>query len=173
MAFLRDHLDEIVTVVEIIRARMLDGATMFTCGNGGSAAEALHLAEELIGRYRDDRAPIPAICLNADPTGITCIANDYGFEEIFARPVRALVRPDDILIVFSTSGNSENINRALDAARANGAMTIGFLGKTGGAALARCDHAITVPGADSAAIQEAHQVVMHLLCEALEAGNRE
>ncbi|MEM7229919.1 MAG: SIS domain-containing protein [Planctomycetota bacterium] len=164
----RSALPAIVTMAEAIRDRLEAGGTLFTCGNGGSAAEALHLAEELIGRYRADRAPIAASCFNADPTAITCIANDYGFDEIFARPARALIKAPDVLVVFTTSGNSENITRALRIARERGAMTIGLLGRDGGEAKPLCDHAVIVPGSDSAPIQEGHQIVMHLLCEAVD-----
>jgi D-sedoheptulose 7-phosphate isomerase len=145
------------------------GGTIVTCGNGGSAAESLHLAEELIGRYRTDRPAIRAICLNADPTALTCIANDFGFDEIFARQCEALLSPEDALVVFTTSGRSRNLIRALDVARTRGATTVGFLGGDGGPALERCDASIVIPGPDSAAIQEVHQMLMHAVCEQFEA----
>jgi D-sedoheptulose 7-phosphate isomerase len=145
------------------------GGTVYTCGNGGSAAEALHLAEELVGNYKaTERGPRRAVCLNADATALTCIANDFGFDRVFARQVEALVGAGDVLVVLSTSGNSANVNAALDAARANGATTVGLLGRGGGAALPRCDHAVVVPGDDSAHVQEAHLVIVHLFCEAIE-----
>ena len=141
---------------------------MLTCGNGGSAAEALHFAEELVGRFDADRPPLRALCLNADPTALTCIANDYGFEQIFARQCQALAGPEDAFVVFSTSGRSPNIVRALEVARAQGTRTIGLLGGDGGAAAALCDLCLIAPGQDSAAIQEAHQVVLHAVCNCLE-----
>lgn len=141
---------------------------LYTCGNGGSAAEALHLAEELIGKYKATRPPYPAIALCADPTALTCIANDYGFGQIFARQVQALARPGDILVAFSTSGVSPNIEAALVAARANGATTIGLLGKGGGPCRELCDLALIVDSDCTEWIQEAHQVVIHLILESLE-----
>ncbi len=150
-------------------ARLEAGGTVFTCGNGGSAAEALHLAEELVGNYRNrGRGERAAVCLSADVTALTCIANDFGFEEVFARPARALLRPGDVLVGLSTSGNSENVVRALDVARERGALTVGLLGGNGGACRERCDHALVIDVADSAHVQEAHLVIVHLLCEALE-----
>ena len=141
---------------------------MRTCGNGGSAAEALHFAEELVGRYRTDRPGIPAICLNADPTALTCIANDFGFEAIFSRQCESLLEARDCLVVFTTSGKSPNLRAALEVAAARGATTIGFLGGDGGPARNLCDVSISIPGPDSAAIQEIHQLLMHACCEQFE-----
>ena len=157
-------------VMEAVRATLVSGGTLFTCGNGGSAAEALHLSEELTGRYRSNRRPLRSVCLCADPTALTCIANDFGFEHVFARPLAALGRRGDALAVFSTSGRSANLVAALTTARAQGIRTIGLLGGDGGACLPLCDVAITVRGVDGAAVQEAHQMVMHAICEALEDG---
>ncbi len=144
------------------------GARLLTLGNGGSAADAQHLAEELIGRYRGDRRPLPAICLTADGAALTCIGNDYGFEQIFARQVQALARPGDLVLVFSTSGHSANVLAALEAARAAGAITLGLLGRDGGPAAALCDLSLIVPHADTARIQEAHGLALHVICEAVE-----
>jgi D-sedoheptulose 7-phosphate isomerase len=179
LAARRDRLDEAlvafdarrseaIRVIETIGRVVAGGGTVVTCGNGGSAAEALHLSEELVGRYQSNRPAIPAICLNADPTAQTCIANDFGFEAVFARQCEALLADDDVLVVFTTSGRSENLLRALDVARERGATTVGFLGGDGGAALDRCDASIVVPGPDSAAIQEVHQMLMHVVCEQFE-----
>jgi len=164
----RAHLDAVVEIGDALRERLRRGGLLATAGNGGSAAEALHLAEELIGRYRADRRPLRAISLVADPTALSCIANDYGFEAVFARQVEALLGPDDALVVFSTSGRSPNLLAALDAARDRGALTVGLLGRDGGPAAGRCDRALVIPGPDGAHVQEAHQVVLHLLCEMLE-----
>jgi D-sedoheptulose 7-phosphate isomerase len=166
---LRDQLPAIASAIDALRSTFANGGTLYTAGNGGSAAHALHLAEELIGRYRSNRPPLPAVCLNADPTALTCIANDFGFAQIFARQCQALLRAGDALLVFSTSGTSENLLHALDAAQISGALTIGVLGREGGTCCSRCTHAIVVPATDSAHIQEAHQVILHMLCEALEA----
>lgn len=161
----RARLAEVVTAVQrVVRS----GGLVATCGNGGSAAEALHLAEELVGRYRSDRAPCRAICLNADPTALTCIANDFGFDQVFARPCEALLASGDALVVFSTSGRSPNLVAALRAAKARGAATIGLLGRDGGECAGLCDVALVVAAEDSGHIQEAHQVAMHAICEALE-----
>jgi D-sedoheptulose 7-phosphate isomerase len=157
-----------LAVMESIQAIVARKGRLFTCGNGGSAAQALHLAEELLGRYKADRPALPAFCLNADSTTITCIGNDYGYERIFARQIEALVQANDGLVVFSTSGRSANILEALDAAALKGARTIGFLGGDGGPALARCDEAVVIPGQDTAAIQDAHQTLLHACCELLE-----
>jgi len=144
------------------------GGTVFTCGNGGSAAEALHLAEELTGRFRGNRKALRAISLCADPTALTCIANDFGFDHVFGRQLQALGRPGDLLVVFSTSGQSPNILRALQVAKDLGIATLALLGGEGGAALALCAHSVVVHGVDSAAVQEAHQIILHIVCEAVE-----
>jgi len=156
--------------MKAVRDTLVAGGTLFTCGNGGSAAEALHLAEELTGRYRSNRRPLRSVCLCADPTALTCIANDFGFEQVFARPLAALGQHGDALLVFSTSGRSPNLLSALATARERGMRTIGLLGGDGGPCLPLCDVAITVRGVDGAAVQEAHQIVMHAICEALEDG---
>ena len=163
-ALLPDAADAFDELADLLRG----GGLLATAGNGGSAAEALHLAEELIGRYRTDRPPLRAVCLNADPTALSCIANDYGFERVFARQVEALLGTGDALVVFSTSGRSPNVVAALDAAVAAGARTVGFLGGDGGPCRERCNRSLLVPMNDSAHVQEAHQVLMHLLCETLE-----
>lgn len=160
--------DDAIGVLAAVRRVFESRGTLHTAGNGGSAAEALHFAEELVGRYRGDRPPLPAICLNADPTALTCIANDFGFEQIFGRQCEALISDRDGLAVFTTSGRSPNLLRALEIARARGATTIGFLGGDGGPARELCDASIVIPGPDSAAIQEIHQLLMHAACEQFE-----
>ena len=165
---LRDQADGIGDLSQAVLDRLRAGGTLYTAGNGGSAAQALHLAEELIGRYRDDRPPLRALCLNADPAAITCIANDYGYARVFSRQCEALLGEHDALLVLSTSGNSENVVEALQVARDRGVLTIGLLGNAGGRCAGLCDHAVIVPGRDSAHVQEAHQVVVHLICELIE-----
>ena len=134
---------------------------LFSAGNGGSAADALHLAEELVGRFQKDRPPLPAICLAADPTLLTCLGNDFGFDKIFCRPIEALGSPGDVLVVFSTSGASKNINLALEIASEKGLMTIALLGKSGGIARGKAEVEIIVPSDDTAHIQEVHTFILH------------
>lgn len=143
------------------------GGKLLLCGNGGSACDAAHAAEELTGRYRADRPPLGAIACT-DAGHITCTANDYGFEEVFARWVRALGRPGDAIILLSTSGNSANVVRAADAAREIGVRTIALLGKGGGTLRERCDESWIVPGATADRIQELHMLVLHVLIEGVE-----
>jgi D-sedoheptulose 7-phosphate isomerase len=169
LASIERQADDVAALMDAVLACLRGGGTVFTCGNGGSAAEALHLAEELVGFYRDrGRPPRRAVCLAADPTALTCIANDAGFEAIFARPLEALGRPGDLLVALSTSGRSHNVRRALEVARAGGLVTAGLLGGDGGPARALCDHAIVVEAPDGGAVQEGHLVLVHLLCEAVE-----
>lgn len=170
VAALESRAPQVESLMDAVRSALAAGGTLFTCGNGGSAAEALHLSEELTGRYRSNRHPLRSVCLCADPTALTCIANDFGFEQVFARPLAALGRPGDALVVFSTSGRSANLVAALSAARSKDMRTIGLLGGDGGACLPLCDVAVTVSGVDGAAVQEAHQIIMHAICESLEDG---
>jgi D-sedoheptulose 7-phosphate isomerase len=159
---------QIAQIADLCVTALRGGKKLLTCGNGGSATDAMHLAEELVGRYRGSRKSLPALALAADASVLTCIANDFGYEEVFARQVAAHGRPGDVLVAFSTSGKSENILRALRAARASGVTTVGFLGKGGGAAKDLCDHAVVIASDASERIQEAHTVLLHILCEAAE-----
>ena len=138
------------------------------CGNGGSAADSQHLAAEFTGRFIKDRPPIAAIALSTDTSALTCIANDYSFEAIFARQVQAIGKPGDCLIAISTSGNSGNVLAAVAAAKALGITCIGLLGRDGGKLKAECDIAIVVPSQVTARIQEAHILIGHSLCGAVE-----
>ncbi len=144
------------------------GGKILICGNGGSSCDAAHFAEELTGRYRNDRRPLAAIACS-DVGHITCTANDYGFEQIFSRWVEALGRRGDALIVLSTSGNSPNITRAVAAAKTVGLRTVALLGKDGGAVKGTCDHEIIVPGTGSDRIQELHMLILHAWVEAIES----
>ena len=166
---LRAQNDAVQKACRIVVDALVSGGTVLTCGNGGSAAEALHLAEELSGRYRTNRRALRGLALCADPTALTCIANDFGFDQVFARQLEALGRAGDLLVVFSTSGRSPNLLNALRAARERGIATLGLLGGEGGPALPLCDHAVVIHGVDGAGVQEAHQMIMHMLCEACEA----
>lgn len=139
------------------------------CGNGGSAADAQHLAAELSGRFYYDRAPLPAEALHANSSYITAVANDYSFDDIYARAVQGSGRKGDILIGISTSGNSENIIRAMKVAREIGILTVGMTGETGGKMKEFCDYLINVPSTDTPRIQEAHILIGHIICELVES----
>jgi D-sedoheptulose 7-phosphate isomerase len=147
------------------------GGKLLTCGNGGSAADALHLAEELVGRYNAERRGLPAVCLNADVTALTCIGNDYGYDRVFSRQVEALGRPGDVLVGFSTSGNSPNVLAAFNRAHELGVITIFVGGKDGGLAKGLCNHEIIVPSPTTARIQEVHTLILHQWLEAIDAAD--
>jgi D-sedoheptulose 7-phosphate isomerase len=144
------------------------GGKLMFCGNGGSAADSQHLAAEFTGRFIKDRPPVAAIALSTDTSALTCIANDYSFEAIFARQVQAIGKPGDCLIAISTSGNSGNVLAAVAAAKALGITCIGLLGRDGGKLKPQCDVAIVVPSQVTARIQEAHILIGHSLCGAVE-----
>jgi len=144
------------------------GGKLMFCGNGGSAADSQHLAAEFTGRFIKDRPPVAAIALSTDTSALTCIANDYSFEAIFARQVKAIGKPGDCLIAISTSGNSGNVLAAVAAAKALGITCIGLLGRDGGKLKPQCDVSIVVPSQVTARIQEAHILIGHSLCGAVE-----
>ena len=168
LATLRELEGGLLCAVERCAASLRSGGKLLICGNGGSAAEAMHLTGELVGRYKKERRPLAAITLGTDPALVTCIGNDYSYEEIFSRQVRGLGRAGDVLIVFTTSGRSANVIRALQAAREMKIESIAFLGKDGGPALGLADHALVVRHQDTARIQEGHQFLMHSLMDMLE-----
>jgi phosphoheptose isomerase len=147
---------------------LLGGGRLLTAGNGGSAAEAQHLAAELVGRYRDDRPPLSAIALCAETSSITAIGNDYGSEEVFARQVYAHGRPGDILVLLSTSGRSPNVLAAADAAAGCGLVTWALTGAPGSPLAERCDDRVTVDSPHTATVQEIHLIAIHLICAAVE-----
>ena len=144
------------------------GGKLMLCGNGGSAADSQHLAAEFTGRFIKDRPPIAAVALSTDTSALTCIGNDYSFNDIFSRQVQALGKAGDCLIAISTSGNSGNVLAAVAAAQSLGISTIGLLGRDGGKLKAQCDVAIVVPSQVTARIQEAHILIGHSLCGAVE-----
>lgn len=145
------------------------GNKLLTCGNGGSAAEAMHLAEELTGKYDQPRRALPAICLCSDASAMTCIANDWDFTYVFSRQVEAYAKKGDLLVMFTTSGNSVNCLRAAKAMKTAGGKVVGLLGKGGGKVRPLCDIALVIDSDRTNHIQEAHQVVMHLILEAIDA----
>ena len=158
---------KIDSFASLLPERFTAGRKVLICGNGGSACDAMHFAEELTGRFKRDRKPLPAIACT-DPGHITCTANDYGFEHIFSRWVEALGQDGDILLLLSTSGNSPNILRAAESAKARGITTIALLGKDGGKLRNKCDHQLIVPGEGSDRIQELHMLILHTLVEGVE-----
>jgi D-sedoheptulose 7-phosphate isomerase len=155
---------------EMISHALKSGNKILTAGNGGSAAEALHLSEELIGRYKYDRKSLASLSLSADCTALTCIANDYGFESIYSRQIEGLGQEGDVFIAFSTSGNSKNIIKAVKAAKDAKMKVISLLGKDGGQLKGMGDYDIVVPAKNTENVQEAHQVILHILIEIVEAG---
>lgn len=144
------------------------GNKVLLAGNGGSAADAQHFAGEIVGRFLMERNAIPALSLCVDPSVMTCIGNDYGYEEVFARQVQGLGKEGDAFIGISTSGNSENIIRAITEARKKNMFVVGFLGKDGGKIKDLCDVALVVPSNSTPRIQEIHTFTVHLLCEMIE-----
>lgn len=146
----------------------LSGHKLLTCGNGGSSAEAAHLAEEFTGRFYRERQSLPGICLSIDGTALTCIGNDYGFDEIFARQVTSIGNAGDILLVFTSSGNSANIVRALEAAKERRMTTAAFLGRGGGKTKGMADYEFIVDSPMGMRAQECHLFLLHVLCEGVE-----
>ena len=169
VASLATQADLIEKIGQAILTCLSAGGKLLAAGNGGSAAEAMHLCEELTGKYRDVRRALPAICLNADPTALTCIANDWDYASVFSRQAEAFTRPGDVLVIFSTSGNSENLLRVLQTVKARGGITVGLLGRNGGKAKALCDLALVVASEKGNHVQEAHQAILHLLLEHVDA----
>ena len=159
------HVESFAVSAEIFSSALKSGNTIFWCGNGGSAAESSHLAVELIGRFKNNRRPLPSISLNADTSALTCISNDFGYDEIFARQLEGLGRRGDVLVVLSTSGKSENILKVLRKAKEIGVVTIALLGKGGGQAVDLADHSIVIDSTETARIQEIHLLLGHTFCE--------
>ena len=165
---LNDHAGAIVAAAELMRDAVLAGKKVLLCGNGGSAADAQHIAAELVGRFVIERKPLPAIALTTDTSALTAIGNDYGYEHVFARQVEALGNPGDVLVAITTSGTSKNVLAAVAAAREIGMKVIGLTGAKGAAFVASCDAGIAVPSANTARVQENHITIGHLLCEVLD-----
>ncbi len=159
----------VAEMAQAVVATLQSGGKVLTAGNGGSAADALHMAEEFVGRYAKDRVSLPAIALCADATALTCIGNDYGFDALFARQVEGLGRAGDILVVFTTSGNSRNLLLALEVAKRKGMKTIAFLGKDGGVCRGKADWEWIVPSTVTARVQEMHTWALHGILECVDA----
>ena len=178
---LQDHLalfqrieNELSAPITTLAERLIEtfriGNKLLIMGNGGSAADAQHFAGEIVSRFRMERPGLPAIALSTDTSIITAIGNDYGFERIFSRQVEALAAPGDAVIGISTSGNSPNVYKALEVARAAGCSTIGLLGKDGGSIKTLCDIPLIIPSHDTPRVQEGHITVIHILCDLIEQG---
>ena len=168
-AFAELALADVLDVAAVLRDSFEGGGFLYTFGNGGSAADAQHFTGELIGHYKRDRRALPAVTLTTDATVISCVANDYSYDEVFSRQVEALARPGDVIAAFSTSGRSPNITAGLRAAKSQGATTVLFGGATGGPAAAYADHQLLAPARDTARIQEVHTLMLHLISEFLDA----
>ena len=167
---LRKLEPEIAKAANSIADCLTNGNKLLVCGNGGSASDAAHFATELVVRFTKDRRAYPAICLASDGGLLTAAGNDYGFDEIFARQVAAFGVPGDVLICLTTSGKSKNVQRALEEAKSRKLGTIAFLGRDGGSTIGVADVDLLVGGDSTARIQEAHKLLLHVLCEILEAG---
>lgn len=154
---------------DLILAALRSGRKLLVCGNGGSAAEAQHFTTELVGRYFKNRRSLPAVALTSDGTLVTCIGNDYGYDQVFARQVAGLAQPGDVLVVLTSSGNSKNVLAALDEAQRRQLDSIALLGRGGGAAKGRATCEIIIPGDSGAAAQECHLFLVHHFCDRIDA----
>lgn len=154
---------------DIIAGALRSGGRLLLLGNGGSAAQAQHIAAEFVGRFESERQPLSALSLATDNSALTSVANDYGFEEIFSRQLRAFALPTDVVLAISTSGNSPNVLRALETAHELGVKTIGLTGRTGGRMKSHVDLCLCVPSDSTPRIQEAHLLISHILCGLVEA----
>ena len=155
-------------IAAVIIAALRAGNKLLIIGNGGSAADAQHIAAEIVGRYKQDRAAYPAVALTTDTSALTAIANDYGFEQVFARQVEGLGQRGDVLLVLSTSGKSPNILAALRLARERGLVTVGFTGGKGETLRALCDHLLVAPSDDTPIVQQIYLTVAHAICDEIE-----
>jgi D-sedoheptulose 7-phosphate isomerase len=173
--FVLDQLDQsfkekIKEIADLMANALFNNKFIFWCGNGGSASDAQHLAAELMGRYKNNRRPLKSIALNADTSVITCISNDYSYEEIFKRQIDSLGSSGDILVGITTSGQSQNVLSAMREAKKKSLIVIGLLGKGGGDAENIADYSIVVPSDITARIQEMHIMIGHMLCDLIEHG---
>lgn len=165
---LKDLDPQVRRAIDLIEQSLRAGNKLLVCGNGGSATDASHFATELVVRFVNDRRALPAICLTSDCGILTATGNDYGFDEIFARQVAAFGVPGDVLICLTTSGKSKNLVRALEEAKTRKLKTISFLGRDGGSTIGVADVDLLVKSESTARVQEAHQLLLHVLCETIE-----
>lgn len=164
----RDLAESIDRALAMVRATVQRGGTLFFCGNGGSAADAQHLATEYVVRYMRNRRPYPAIALTTDTSLLTAAGNDFGFDHIFSRQIEALAKPGDLLMIHSTSGNSPNVLEAARAARAKSVAVLALTARDGGALLHEADHSVVVPTTRTDRAQEMHLCIQHAICDAIE-----
>jgi D-sedoheptulose 7-phosphate isomerase len=164
----RDMAAPIAEMAAMISQALNDGCKLLVMGNGGSAADSQHFVAEIVGRFKMERKALPAVALSTDTSILTAIGNDYGFDAVFSRQVEALAAPGDVVVGLSTSGNSPNVLKALEAARQGGCRTIGLLGRDGGSIKQVCDLALVVPSADTPRIQESHITIIHIVCDLVE-----
>lgn len=164
--------EKIINIIESVGSKLAETienkGKIVICGNGGSASDAIHFAGEIVGRFQRERSAWPAIALNSDIAVLTAIANDYGYDNVFARQVEAHLTPKDMFIGISTSGNSENVYRAVLKAKSIGSDTVGLLGGDGGKIAREVKHSIVIPSRVTARIQESHIMIIHILCEIIE-----
>lgn len=165
---MNEQLPTLARMADILIACYRRGNKAVFCGNGGSAADAQHLAAELVGRYLIDRPPLPALALHTDTSTTTAIANDYAYDEIFSRQAEAHLQPGDVLVVLTTSGTSPNVVRVAEVARRKGGAVLGLLGRDGGTVVSLCDAALVVPAQQSFVIQEVGMIAGHWLCDMVE-----
>ncbi|MEJ7615566.1 MAG: SIS domain-containing protein [Pyrinomonadaceae bacterium] len=169
-AYFAEHASDVAAAARIIEEAFASGHKLLLCGNGGSATDAQHIAGEFINRFlHPQRRALPALALSTDGGVLTCIANDSGFDQVFARQVEAFGVAGDVLLAISTSGRSANVVAAAEQARGGGIKVIGLLGRDGGAVAALCDLALIVPSADTQRIQETHNLIGHVLCDLVES----
>ena len=166
--FSDDEINKIITISSVIVKTINSGGCIFWCGNGGSASDSQHLSAELIGRFKKNRIPFKSLSLNSDTAAITCISNDFGYENLFSRQLEALGNKGDLLIVLSTSGNSRNIEKVLEKAKIEQIQTISLLGKGGGLIKNMADYSLVIKSDITARIQEMHTLIGHIICEIVE-----
>jgi len=164
-------IPDIVRLSKLVQESLTRGGKILLMGNGGSAADSQHIAAELVGRFQKERRGLAAIALTTDTSILTSVGNDYGYDHVFSRQVEALCRPEDLLIGISTSGNSANVLRAIEAGREIGATTVALTGEGGGKLGALCDLTLAVPSQVTARVQEAHILIGHILCELIDNAN--
>jgi D-sedoheptulose 7-phosphate isomerase len=161
-------VDDIVSVSHLIIGTLKDGNKILICGNGGSAADAQHIAAELTGRYKTERRPLPCIAITTDTSALTAIGNDYGYDTVFSRQTQALANSGDLIIGISTSGNSKNVINAFEVAKEIGCKTVALIGKDGGDMKKLADLSIVVPSNNTPRIQESHILIGHMICQQID-----